>query len=143
MSYETICDHNRLARIDKNFVRCLECGKSMVSQTNIALNKNEKDFVKENSKFTRNFDRNFSNVIEEVEQQKPLYEYYTDRNLANLVIVDKKVQFQSYPPTYLLTVNNTHRYCTMDEIKQLISDISAVRIDEEFAKSRFKINQKH
>lgn len=131
-NYSVICNHSRLKRINDKFVRCLDCGVSMISQNNITSNKSSRDFVKENGSFLRNFDRNFSNVLEEVDEQSsiPTFEYYTDRNFFNLVRINKVVQFYTNPSKYSVTVNNRTEYLTQAQINKILREINAVRIDE-------------
>ena len=137
-SYSKICNHNRLQRINSNFVRCLDCGQSMISQANMPTNKTRQDFTKENKSFIRNFDRNFSNVLEEIDDQsiKPLYEYYTDRMMVNVIIIDRQVRFQSNPPKFEVIVNDTKTYLTNDEIQKLLADANAIRVDSDIIKNR-------
>ena len=131
-TYSKICNHNRLQRINPDFVRCLDCGQSMISQKKMITNKTRTDFTNENNRFIRNFDRNFTNVLEEVDQSSniPLYEYYTDRIGTNKVIDNRKVQFSSDPPKFEVIVNGSKHYLTADEIRKLLGDINAIRIDE-------------
>ena len=131
INYSKICNHSRLGRIDNNFVRCLDCGQSMISQKQMISNKTSKDFTNENKYFTKNFDRNFTNVFEEVDEQssRPLYEYYTDRTQSNHIIVNKQVQFLSNPPKYEVSVNGTTSYLTNEQILKMLGDIGAIRVD--------------
>lgn len=138
VNYSKICNHNRLKRINSNFVRCLNCGQSMISQTKMLTNKTRQDFTDENKLFMRNFNRNFSNELEEVDEKstKPLYEYYTDNMMINKIIINKKVQFSSDPPKFEVIVNGIKIYLSNDEIKKLLTDANVFRIDEELYKSR-------
>lgn len=131
-NYSAICCHNRLKRINKDFVRCLDCGQSMISQRQISGNKTEKDFVKENNSFIRNFDRNFNNELEETDEfsDKPLYEYYIDRYGVNKVIVNKKVQFYSNPPKLEVQINGSKTYLPQTDIEKLLMKINAIRINK-------------
>lgn len=137
--YSKICNHTRLQRINNNFVRCLECGQSMISQKKHIRNKTRQDFTKENKSFIRNFDRNFSNVIEEVDETSntPMYEYYADKMMANKIIVNRAVAYQSLPPKYEVIVNGNKIYITDQEISKLLTDIGAIRVDQGLMKSRF------
>lgn len=131
-NYSKICTHTRLTRLNENFVRCLECGQSMISHQNIYRNKSRQDFTKENSNFVRNFDRNFSNIIEETDfPDKPIYEYYIDKNGANVVIVDKTQTYSNYPIRYKVIMNGETAIMDDTQIKDILNDIRAVRIDEE------------
>lgn len=134
--YVDICDHLRIKRIDNNFVRCYDCGQSMISQKNMLINKSRKDFTKENKSFVRNFDRNFTNVLEEVDENSanPLYEYYTDRMRANIVVVNRTPQFFCQPPKFEVMINGSKSYQTDGEINKILSDINAFRIDEGLVK---------
>ena len=130
-SYSNICRHDRLQRIDENFVRCMDCGQSMISQKHMATNKTSKDFTNENKSFCRNFDRNFSNVLEEVDEysSSPLYEYYSDRMGINIIIINKRPAFHSYPIKYEVIANGSKSYLTVDYIQKMLSDINAIKID--------------
>jgi hypothetical protein len=137
--YSKICNHSRLTRLDRNFVRCLDCGQSMISQKKILANKTRQDFTKENKSFGRNFDRNFTNVIEETDQQNvPLLEFYTDKLLANTIIINRANQLQSYPPKYRVDINGDHALLTDEQINKLLSDINAVRINGEQLRMMYK-----
>ena len=138
VNYSKICNHNRLQRIGNDFVRCLDCGQSMISQSKLLSNKTRQDFTKENKSFVRNFDRNFSNVLEEVDDQsmEPLYEYYADRMMINKIIINRQVQFQSLPPKFEVFVNGSKTYLTNDDIQKLLIDAGAFRIDAALMKSK-------
>jgi hypothetical protein len=130
-SYSRVCDHYRLKRINNNFVRCIDCGESMISQTTITNNKSSKDFSKENPSFARNFDRNFTNILEEIdnEYQEPIIEYYTDGLHVNKIIVERRRIFQTNPAKYAVKINGNKYYLTNDEIKKVLTDIQAIRIN--------------
>lgn len=132
-NYSIICDHLRLKRLNQNFVRCLDCGLSMISHAKIMTNKREKDFVNENKCFVKNFDRNFSNILEEEDNtiNKPLYEYYMDRRGMNRIIVNKQVKFHSNPPKYEVIVNGSKHYLVENDIKKILTDINAIRVDKQ------------
>ena len=128
-SYSNICNHDRLERVDDNFVRCLRCGLSMISQKELASNKTRKEFTNENKNFSRNFDRNFTNMLEEVDKTtKPVYDYYTDKLKANQIMINRQVQFSSNPAKYEVMINGTQYYLTEEEIKKILKDINAIHI---------------
>ncbi|AGC01802.1 hypothetical protein H012_gp663 [Acanthamoeba polyphaga moumouvirus] len=131
LNYSIICNHSRLERIDNNFVRCLSCGQSLISQKTITNNKRVKDFTKENNNFTRNFNRNFSNQLEQLDanSQIPKYEYYTDKFNANLISINKAIQLLSDPPKYEIDVNGSKNYLTQAQINNILKNINAIRID--------------
>ncbi|MEM0354215.1 MAG: hypothetical protein QXW79_01400 [Thermoplasmata archaeon] len=136
-SYSKICDHLRLVRLNENFVKCLGCGQSIVNQIKIAGNKNRKDFERENWKFIKNFNRNFNNNIEEVEQSthQPHYEYYIDHRGLNLIRIDRSLRFY---PLYEIIVNGKRNYLNGTQIEKMLADINATRIDEHLAKKIFR-----
>lgn len=140
-NYSTICNHNRLTRLDDNFVRCLKCGLSMVNQKNILTNKNSRDFVKENGSFIKNFDRNFNNVIEEIDElaKRPIYEYYIDRNCLNLIIVNRSSYLNSNPLRFEVIINGKKTYLDNTQFKKVLTDINAVRIDKYQTEKIFNI----
>ena len=131
VNYSNVCNHSRLERISSTCVRCLDCGQSMISQKQVPSNKSSKDFSNENKSFTKNFDRNFTNVLEEVDIQstRPLYEYYTDHSQSNYIVINKQVQFFSDPPKYEVSVNGSVTYLTNEQIQKILRDINAIRID--------------
>jgi hypothetical protein len=131
-NFSKICNHNRLKRINDNFVRCLACGESMISQKTMSTNKTRQEFTSENNSFEKNFDRNFNNIIEEQDDlsQMERYEYYTDRIMANKIIVNRAPWPHSHDPIFEVTVNNTKSYLKEDEIKKMLADINAIRVDE-------------
>lgn len=132
MSYATICSHPRLERIDANFVRCLQCGQSMISQKREVRNKTRQDFTREQPQFVRNFDRNFSNELVETSrpsQSRPLYEYYTDKLGVNSIVIDRRVLFDSDPAKYRCQVNGQTSNLTQTDIHKLLAEIGAFRID--------------
>ena len=132
-NFSMICNHEHLYRMDENFVRCRDCGQSMISQVNISINKNRSDFTKENNSFMKNFDRNFSNIIEEKEDclKDSIYEYYVDRTLSNFIIIDRKIKFKSDPVKFEVKVNGENNYLTQSLINDLLSSINAVRVDKD------------
>ena len=145
INYSRVCNHPRLSRINNNFVRCLNCGQSMISQQIVPINKSRRDFSTENKSFVRNFDRNFSNVLEEIDTEikTPMYEYYMDRNWNNIVIINRSVQFHSSPPKFEVEINGQSYYLTDEQIKKILVDINAIKIPEEqFNHIRKKLNDK-
>lgn len=129
-SYSAVCNHERLNRIDSNFVRCLACGQSLISQNQIVKNKTRLDFTRENQSFTRNFDRNFSNQIEQVDNEAdkaPIYEYYSDPMKMNQIIVNRCPKFSSLPIKFEVNVNGQINYLTKDQIDKMLVDIKAER----------------
>ena len=142
INYSGLCNHLRIIRINDDFVRCQQCGLSMVNKKNQPNNKTINDFTKENKSFLKNFDKHFTNVIEEVDvySSKPLYEYYVDKLMMNKIIVNKNTQYLSLPPQYEVIVNNKKTTMTDQQIYKLLSDINAIRIDE---KSFKNINRKN
>lgn len=142
MKYSIICYHNRIERINKDFIRCLDCGQSIVNQENILHNKSKSDFIKENKSFENNFDRNFSNVIEEmdiVKEPLPL-EFYTDKYLKNFIIIDRTIRFRAYPPKYNVNINGQEQFLTENKIKEILNTIQAIKIDEKQFRLRFPNN---
>ena len=131
--YNNICGHNRLVRIDDNFVRCLKCGLSIINKKNITGNKSRRDFETESTSLLRNFDRNFSNVLPQVDEQSniPLYEYYVDKHGMNKIIINKTVAFDSMPAKYEVIVNDIRDYLTSDAIRKMLNNINAIRIDRD------------
>jgi hypothetical protein len=111
----------------------------MISHVKIPINKKERDFVKENKSFIRNFDRNFSNTLEEVDDSviKPLYEYYMDKRGVNRIIVNRMIQFNSNPPKYEVIVNGHKYYLVEESIIKMLSDIGAIRVDRELFNRKF------
>lgn len=125
-----LCNHDRVKRIDENFVKCVACGHSVVSQSKQPRNKTRHEFTSENKSFQKNFDRNFSNLIPQVENYGPApLEYYTDVNQLNFLIVDRTVLFNSDPPKYKISLNDKSATVTDNRIKEIMSDIKAIRVD--------------
>lgn len=127
-NYSILCNHSRLTRVNKDFVRCLDCGQSMISQQKISTNKTSKDFVKENKSFNRNFDRNFGNKLEEIDEKtsQPLYQYYTDRQRINKIIVNRNAQFSGDPPKFEVDINGSKAYLGDEEIAKLLNDLRKI-----------------
>lgn len=128
--YSKICNHSRIKRIDDNFVRCYDCGLSIVNQRILKSNKSREDFVDENKSFLKNFDRNFSNVIEENDHETdntPIYEYYKDKDGYNKLLLNKVPMFNSYPHKYEVYINDSKYYLTQDHIKKIITNYKMFR----------------
>lgn len=142
ITHSKICNHDRIKRLDDNFVRCLSCGLSYINQRKHIYNKTREEFTKENKSIDRNFHRNFTNIIEEEEEHPPLpFEFYADKNLTKMIIVDKNVNYGSYPIKYNVTINGNTKLLTVPQIKQILDGIEAVQITElEFIKLLNKIN---
>lgn len=139
MSYSRICNHRRTTRINENFIRCLECGQSLIYQVRTPSNKSRQEFTKENPSAGRNFDRNFNNFIEEADSVRgPIYEYYVDRNCVNMIMIDRQVLYRSNPPKYRIIMNGEEAILTDDQIKKILNDVRAVRIDEDQFQLRCK-----
>ena len=141
--FSEICNHDRITRIDDNFVRCAKCGQSMISKINLTGNKTRQDFTNENKSFRRNFNRNFTNEIEEVDQYStPPIEYYTDINNLNYVIIDRTPIYKTDPIKYKINFNGDVVVMSTDKINEILQKIRAVRIDAEQFKYMF-INKNH
>ncbi len=126
-----ICNHTRLQRINDNFVRCLSCGQSLISQKKFDTNKSRLDFTKENKYFDRNFERNFNNIIEEKDIEGPApYEYYVDKDWVNIIIINKNVLFDSMPAKYKIFLNGKISIMDNNQIISLLSDTKAIRVDK-------------
>lgn len=137
-NYSTICDHSRVQRINSDFIRCLKCGQSMIDQVKISSSKTQQDFVNENKSFDRNFERNFTNVVEEIDEQKaPPLEFYIDQYGTNYAIIDKTIQYDTYPPKYKINLNGKIAVMNSEKINKVLSDIRAIRIDEAQFKTYF------
>ncbi|BCS82981.1 hypothetical protein QLL95_gp1142 [Cotonvirus japonicus] len=144
LNFSNICGHNRLKRMDKNFVRCLDCGLSIINQSKIQSNKTPREFAEENKSVTRNFDRNFTNILEEIDEQSnvPFYEYYSDRLWNNLIKYDRTPQFSSDPVKYKIFINGHVHYLMQKEIDNVLSSINAIRIDEDqYNRIKKKLNK--
>lgn len=141
--YSQICSHPRLTRLDANFVRCLNCGQSLVNQKAISKNKTSKDFVKENKSFGKNFSRNFSNEIEQVEKNPPLpiIEYYADERFANVIILNRNSRSMRQPVEYEIIINGNKTFLTNEQISKLLTDIKAIRLTKEQILSRIKLTK--
>lgn len=137
--FSGLCDHSKTKRLDDDFVRCLKCGQSMISQATQHINKTGQDFTKENKSFERNFNRNFTNIIEEVEQSgPPPIEYYTDMNNFNWMIIDRTLMYNTNPPKFKINFNGDVVVMTNEKIQEILHKIKAVRIDAEQFKYMFK-----
>lgn len=136
-AFGSICVHDRLERIDKNFVRCLRCGESLVSQAQVLPNKTMNEFLAETKAPLKNFDRNFSNNIEQNlnTNNTPLLEYYMDRMKMNRVVVDRRPKFSYDQPKYVVVVNGNSDYLTDDQIYKMLSTTKCFRVDEATFKS--------
>lgn len=134
MSFSAICSHPQTERIDKNFSRCLRCGQSFVNPTKTMRNKTSQDFTNEYSRSMRNFDRNFSNQLDETykpKQPQSLNEYYVDKTGVNKIIVDRNILFNSDPPKYRVNINGQISTLMNQDILQILSDTGAFRIDRD------------
>ena len=101
-SYSAVCNHERLNRIDNDFVRCLACGQSLISQNQIEQVDNQTD-------------------------QTPIYEYYSDPMELNRIIVNRCPKFSSLPIKFEVNVNGQINYLTKDQIDKMLVDIKAER----------------
>lgn len=129
--YSKICDHTRLKRIDDNFVRCAECGLSMISHKKAMINKTKKEFENENGLFMRNFDRNFTNTIEEKDEKstEPIYKYYADKHGVNKIIINQVPVFNSYPNKFQVFVNDSSYYLFGEQIQKILLDTNAQEVN--------------
>ncbi len=132
MNYSTfslVCGHPRTERIDNDFVRCLYCKQSFVQQRKKPVNRTQHDFIKEDSSFMKNFDRNFSNIVENT--TVPKLEYYTDRMAMNTIMINRVNKYRSQPIKFDVVVNGERALLTDKQISKLLTDIYAVRIDKD------------
>lgn len=127
------CNHPHLKRIDKNFVKCLDCGQSIVNQQVLQKNKSSYDFAKENEKIIKNFDRHFTNnFIDESMSDEQRFEYYTDRRgNGNSIKINRKIAYYSDPPQYEIIINSSKTYLPDIEISSILRSIDAIKIDED------------
>lgn len=127
------CNHDRMKRIDNNFIKCTKCGHSVISQVVPLRNKTRNEFTTENKSFQRNFERNFTNSLTETEQIGPApLEYYTDVNNLNYVVVDKTILHNtSNPPKFKINFNGEIVAITNTKLADVLQQIKAIRIDEQ------------
>lgn len=138
-SFSGLCDHSRIKRLNENFVRCTKCGQSMIRQEDVSMNKNGQEFARENKSFQRNFDRNFSNVIEEVDRAGPApIDFFINPNNNDYLIVDRTVMNNSNPPKFKINYNGNITVATNDQVNEISQKIKAIRVDQEQFKYLFK-----
>lgn len=132
------CDHERSKRLDKNFVRCIQCGQSFISQETPHQNKRMGNFVNDNNSFQRNFNRNFNNIIPEIESYAPApTEYYIDMKWIYYVIIDRTPIYESNPTKYKIEYGNINssdkntNTLTDTQINELLHKIKAIKIPKE------------
>jgi hypothetical protein len=128
-----MCNHQRVKRLDNNFIRCLQCGQSMISQVETPINKTRAEFTQENKQFERNFHRNFSNQIEQTDLHEPApLEYYTDKHNLNHVVIDRSPFYATNPPKYKVNFNGEDVVMTDEQINDVLERIKAMRINNNF-----------
>ncbi len=123
MNYSTICNHNRVERINDNFIKCLQCNETIINQLMSPTNKSTYDFVRENKSFMRNTSKNPYNVVELTPQNHQ--EVFMDQHGINKVIVSRQGLSDG---TYPVTINNVKYYLTKPEIEKVLTGIGAIRI---------------
>jgi hypothetical protein len=128
----SLCSHSRINRINNDFIRCLTCGESFPNKLITHKNKTIQDFAKESPGFMKNFDRNFTNVIDQndIYYDEPNYEYYVDASFLNKIIVDKKNLFNSDIPTYRVNINNKVHNIDSEKLQHILDKIGAIKIDK-------------
>lgn len=137
--FSGLCEHSSTKRVNENFIRCNRCGISLINQSSVAPVKSSQDFVKNNKSFERNFDRNFSNVIEEVDLAGPSrIEYYVNPNDYSYVVIDWTPVFNANPLKYMVNFNGQTTTMTEKKIKEILSKIRATKIDKEQFKQMFR-----
>jgi hypothetical protein len=137
LSYSSVCSHPRIERVDSNFIRCMQCGESMIYSQNISRNKTVYDFVEKNNPMLKNFDKHFSNIVEEIpikssdtrHKINPNYEYFSDKLGINKIRINKNPRKYSYPAKYEVLINNIKVLLDRNEIQKLLIDIKAVKIE--------------
>lgn len=136
MSYSNLCYHDRIERIDDTFVQCLQCGESMVNQSYLPSNKRMSEYKSENDRVIRNFDRNFTNIINTAVPKSPIKnDYYVDRKGMNRVIVDRNRVVQTIPPKYHVVINDNKLLLSEKDIKDVIRRIKGQQVNEQLFKS--------
>lgn len=130
INYSKLCNHDHIKRIDKNFIKCLDCGQSIINQSSLPRNKTPIDFVNEN-KIPQSFSNKiFSHVsYDENRNIIPKYEYYRDRNNLNEIIINWADHLYTRPIKFKTIVNSENNYLTKNEIKQLLFDVRAHRVN--------------
>lgn len=135
MSYSFFCYHESTKRIDDVYVKCNNCGLTIISMLQEPKNKSLADFTRENKQF--NPSRYNDNIIRD-QYQKSTIEYYVDKSFLNKIYIDrsdKSVQYKSIDSNaiikYLVNINGSNEYYTNDEILDLLKQISATRITKE------------
>jgi hypothetical protein len=123
----SICQHSKTSRINDNFIKCLDCGQSVVSNNKSYTNKGMQNFVSENKSFQRNFDRNFRNDIIEGEEKGPI-EMFADAQFVNVIIVDRTPLYGTTPPKYKIIFNGESLYLTNDHIANLLQRTKSRRV---------------
>jgi hypothetical protein len=140
----TICRHDRIRRVDENFMECVECNFSYIQQIKTIQNKKASDFIEENGHFDRHFSRNFNNKFDSSSDwndkyMRPVHEQnkmanqntpsvFRSENGSIEVVVDRTVGLNTNPVQYGIRINGELSFATENEIKQLLYKIKAMKI---------------
>lgn len=128
--YSILCGHYMNKRINDNFVKCTECGEIIVNQKNIVSNKSQKNFVNENKNYTKNFDRNFSNLIKSEDNiVDDTNLYYTNRDRTIFFTINPTPITKNSRNIYEIRINGACYYLTNEQIEKILIKYGAIKIE--------------
>ena len=122
VSYGGLCSHSSVRRINNNFIMCNQCGETIVNQLKAPVNKNIKDFTRENRSFMKKQDN--------VPQTRKMLEYYTDHHGLNHIVIDRSSTTRYSPHKYRVNINGVESWLSNDDIRELLAQSSAMRVDK-------------
>jgi hypothetical protein len=141
-NFGNFCNHQRTINPKQNYTKCIDCGYSWVSQTNIR-NKTSDDFAREFKNIDKKFARNFDNTFQDDEDWKIKYmddahEKKKQREQNNPITFFSQIEMiQSvmYPfPVdnagryYKIDINGKIKYITKTEINEHLKDTMSIKI---------------
>jgi hypothetical protein len=129
-TYNQLCDHKRLKRIDRDYVLCLGCGESFVNQKKPPRNVTASEIVSQNQGSLQHYDKYFTDKIEVKEpvRKKASYYYYSDPTGVNNIKVSTKPNFTGVESFYDIWINGVKETMSVSDINKLLSRINCKRV---------------
>lgn len=127
--------HRDVSRIDENFVKCYECGETILQAQNRMTNKTSRDFVQEDKSFR--YRKNNSSRYDKHTDYTPKVssyckkKYYADRNWINVIMIDYNSTLNTRPVKFRVKLNGQYDSLTLDEILNVIQKLRLIEIDEQ------------
>jgi hypothetical protein len=146
--FANLCGHNHTKRIDKDFIKCTNCGESFIQTLGFDHDQKMNAYIEENRVFDDQFNRNFDNTFIPKQRWEKQYgsvirdrpsesmEYlggyvtYSGKDGRTEILVETESRAQNdprAPPQHKVRLNGQWTTMSTSELKKYLSRVGAVR----------------